>query len=62
VLRGGELFALTTDGVHGALDERRIQQLMDATPVAEVAAALVRSALVRGSRDNCTAVVGRYDR
>src|SRR4051812_26974327 len=61
VLRGGELFALTTDGVHGALDERRIQQLMDATPVAEVAAALVRSALVRGSRDNCTAVVGRYD-
>jgi protein phosphatase len=63
LLRGGERFVLTTDGVHGALDERRIQELMDeAAALSDMPAALVRSALVRGSRDNCTAVVGEYVR
>jgi protein phosphatase len=58
-LRGGELIALTTDGVHGVLDDRRIQELIDgAGRVADVPAALVRSAIARGSRDNCTVVVG----
>jgi protein phosphatase len=46
MLRGGELLVLTTDGVHEHVDE--------------LPGALVRSALARGSRDNCTAVVGEY--
>jgi protein phosphatase len=62
-LEGGEVLALTTDGVHGVLDDRRIQELIeDAAGVADIPAALVRSALVRGSRDNCTAVVAEYVR
>jgi protein phosphatase len=61
VLRGGELLVLTTDGVHEHVDERRIQELMDgAASVADIPHALVRSALARGSRDNCTAVVAAY--
>jgi serine/threonine protein phosphatase PrpC len=60
-LRGGELLVLTTDGVHEYLDERRIQELIGEAPsLADVPHALVRSALARGSRDNCTAVVGEY--
>ncbi|HEY7169488.1 MAG TPA: protein phosphatase 2C domain-containing protein [Vicinamibacterales bacterium] len=61
VLRGGELLVLTTDGVHEHVDERRIQELMTGSgSVAEIPGALVRSAFARGSRDNCTAVVGEY--
>jgi PPM family protein phosphatase len=57
-LRGGDLLLLTTDGVHEYLDERRIQELMgEAASLADMPNALVRSALARGSRDNCTAVV-----
>jgi len=60
-LRGGELLVLTTDGVHEHLDECRIQELMNgAASVADMPTALVRSALARGSHDNCTAVVGQY--
>jgi protein phosphatase len=60
-LRGGELLVLTTDGVHEYVDERRIQELMDCSDdLADIPRALVRSALARGSRDNCTAVVARY--
>lgn len=62
-LRGGERLVLTTDGVHEHVDERRIQELMDgAANLADIPRALVRSALARGSRDNCTAVVGEYVR
>jgi protein phosphatase len=60
-LTGGEILALTTDGVHGVLDEARIQQLMDESAcIDDLAPALVRCALARGSRDNCTAVVAEY--
>jgi serine/threonine protein phosphatase PrpC len=60
-LVGGELLLLSTDGVHGVLDGRRIERLMveDENPRA-IAHGLVRAALTRGSRDNCTAVVARY--
>jgi protein phosphatase len=60
-LRGGELMALTTDGVHGILDDRRIGRMLargGAPP--QMAGDLVRAALARGSRDNCTAIVARY--
>ena len=60
-LAGGELLLLSTDGVHGVLDERRLEQILreDEDPPA-IARGVVRAALARGSRDNCTAVVARY--
>jgi serine/threonine protein phosphatase PrpC len=60
-LTGGELLLLTTDGVHGVLDDRRIERMMleDDDPRA-IALAVIAAALARGSRDNCTAVVARY--
>jgi PPM family protein phosphatase len=60
-LAGGELLLLTTDGVHGVLDEPRIVELLqaDEDPRA-IANSLIASALIRGSRDNCTAIVARY--
>jgi PPM family protein phosphatase len=60
-LTGGELLLLSTDGVHGMLDDGRIERLMrdDEEPRA-IAHAVIGAALKRGSRDNCTAVVARY--
>jgi serine/threonine protein phosphatase PrpC len=57
-LKGGEVIALTTDGVHGTLDSSRIAHLLAtlAEP-AEAAAELVAEAIGSGSTDNCTAVV-----
>jgi serine/threonine protein phosphatase PrpC len=62
-LAGGELLLLSTDGVHGVLDETRLQRLLseDDDPGA-IARAVVASALKRGSRDNCTAIVARFAR
>jgi PPM family protein phosphatase len=60
-LRGGELLLLSTDGVHGELDDDRIEQLMlDSGDLRETATNLVAAALSRGSHDNCTALVARY--
>ena len=60
-LAGGELFLLSTDGVHGVLDDRSLEQLMRmTTDVRQLAAVLVETAISRGSRDNCTAIVARY--
>jgi protein phosphatase len=60
VLVGGEIVVLTTDGVHGSLDEADIESVTAAEPPREAVARLVTAALARGSRDNCTAVVARY--
>ena len=60
-LAGGELLLLTTDGVHGALDDERLERLMrDEEHPRELAERVVSAALTRGSRDNCTAIVARY--
>lgn len=60
-LIGGEVLLLSTDGVHGVLDDRRLEQLLEAgLDPADLAASVVQAALGRGSRDNCTAVVARY--
>jgi serine/threonine protein phosphatase PrpC len=60
-LRGDELLVLTTDGVHGVLDDEKIEQvLLDSKGVREMAEKLVAAALARGSHDNCTALVARY--
>jgi len=62
-LGGGELLLLTTDGIHGVLDDRRIEQLLrDCGDLEETAGAFLSAALARGSRDNCTAIVARYTR
>ena len=60
-LAGGELMLLSTDGVHGVLDDRRIERMMleDDDPRA-IAHGVIKAALARGSSDNCTAVVARY--
>ena len=57
-LDGGEVIALTTDGVHGTLDSSHIAHLLAtlAEP-ADAAAELVAAAIGSGSTDNCTAVV-----
>jgi PPM family protein phosphatase len=61
-LAGGELLLLTTDGVHGVLDERRIEGMMlDEEEPRAIAQGVIKAALTRGSRDNCTAVVARYE-
>jgi protein phosphatase len=61
-LRGGERMVLTTDGVHGALDDLRMAALIEAAAEARAAAAgLVEAALASGSRDNCTVVVADYE-
>jgi protein phosphatase len=60
-IHGGDLLLLSTDGVHSVLDDARLDALMgeDDDP-RTIAQALVGTALTRGSRDNCTAVVARY--
>ena len=61
-LAGGELLLLTTDGVHGVLDDSRIERMLleDEDPRV-IARGVITAALARGSRDNCTAVVARYE-
>ena len=60
-LAGGELLVLTTDGIHGVLDEWSLVQVMEhGGDMKQIAAALIDAALANGSRDNCTAVVAEY--
>jgi protein phosphatase len=60
-LTGGELLLLTTDGVHGVIDDRRIRELLTEQEDPDATAArIVATAIARGSQDNCTAIVARY--
>jgi PPM family protein phosphatase len=60
-LSGSEILLLSTDGVHGVLDDSWLERLMTWTDdLRKMAAGLVEAALTGGSRDNCTAVVARY--
>ena len=62
-LAGGELMLLSTDGVHGVLDDSLIERLMlgEKDP-RTIAHGVIKAALARGSRDNCTAIVARHTR
>jgi PPM family protein phosphatase len=60
-LNAGDRLLLTTDGVHGVVDDRRLEEmLVDADDLTGAATTIVRSAIARGSRDNCTAIVAQY--
>jgi serine/threonine protein phosphatase PrpC len=55
----GDLVLLTTDGVHGVLDDEELERLLaDGQELPAIATKLIAAAL-RSSRDNCTVVVGR---
>jgi PPM family protein phosphatase len=57
-LSRGDRLLLCTDGVHGAIaQESEITQLVRAGAPGEAAKALIDTALVRGGRDNATAIV-----
>jgi serine/threonine protein phosphatase PrpC len=61
-LDGGELLLLTTDGVHGVLTDTWLERALAAEDdLPDMAARIVDGALRRGSRDNCTAIVARYE-
>jgi protein phosphatase len=62
MLAGGERLLLSTDGVHGVLDEDELERVVVGRDLAAVPRALVAAALARGSRDNCTVVVAQYTR
>lgn len=62
-LEADDLFLLTTDGVHGVLATTHLEEACQAgTDLEELARRLVQAALDGGSRDNCTAVVARFER
>lgn len=61
-LGSGDVLLLCTDGLHGTLDPDAIRTLLHSHPDVEGAArALVAAAMERGSRDNVTALVVRYE-
>ena len=56
-LRIGDRLLLTSDGVHGTLNARRMKDLTLAGEPQAAAEALVQAALQSGGRDNATAIV-----
>jgi serine/threonine protein phosphatase PrpC len=61
-LTGGEVILLCSDGLHGVLDSAAVQEVLTSTPdVNDAAQRLVTTALDRGSRDNVTALIVRYE-
>jgi serine/threonine protein phosphatase PrpC len=55
----GDIFVLTSDGVHGALEPRRLAELAQQGTAQQAGEALVDAALRAGSGDNSTALVIR---
>jgi protein phosphatase len=61
-IRSGERFLLCSDGLHGALPDDDIGQILEEEPSAESASnRLVQAALALNGSDNITALVVRYD-
>jgi protein phosphatase len=61
-LQNGDMLLLCTDGLHGTLDDRAITDFLESARDVESAAhTLVTRALDRGSRDNVTALVLRFE-
>jgi PPM family protein phosphatase len=58
----GDVMLLCSDGVHGAVSEEKLGQLLASRkPIATVAESVVREALAHGATDNVTAVVIRRE-
>ena len=55
----GDVFVLTTDGVHGVLKRARLATLAREGDAQAASEAIVRAALAAGSRDNASALVLR---
>ena len=58
-LQVGDVFLLLTDGVHGAVRERRLWDLEEAVSAQEASQQLVDAALAAGAQDNVSAMVVR---
>lgn len=58
-LQVGDVFVLTTDGVHGAIRLRQLAELADIANAQVMSESLVNTALKAGSHDNATALVVR---
>jgi serine/threonine protein phosphatase PrpC len=58
-VRSGDIFVLTTDGLHNVVDDATIARLAAAGGLEQAATELVREALARRTTDNATAVVIR---
>jgi serine/threonine protein phosphatase PrpC len=62
VLTDGEVLLLCSDGIHGVLEPAVLEEVLRSTPgEAEAAQKIVDRALDRGSRDNVTALVVRFE-
>jgi len=57
----GDVFVLTSDGVHGAVEEAQLAAAGDAESPEAAVRLLVEEAVARGTRDNATAAVGRVE-
>jgi serine/threonine protein phosphatase PrpC len=60
-VRVGDIFVLTSDGVHGRLKAKRLAELARGGTAQQASEALVQAALDDGGRDNATALVIRID-
>lgn len=61
-LKDGDMLLLCSDGLHNVMDLAALQGILEKTPEVNGAAkTLVDMALDRGSRDNVTALVVRYE-
>ena len=58
-LQVGDVFVLLTDGVHGLVAERQVNEIISARNAQESSQKLVDAALAAGGADNATAVVVR---
>lgn len=62
-LRSGDTLLLCSDGLHNALDQDRLRELMGRNgSLADLVSQMIDAALANGSRDNVTAVVVRCER
>jgi serine/threonine protein phosphatase PrpC len=61
-LQRGDMLLLCTDGVHGVVDDETLCELMSQKAgLEEIARSLIAMSFERGTRDNVTVVVVRYE-
>jgi protein phosphatase len=60
-LSPGDVVLMSTDGVHGVLDDKELESLLHGANLEQMARRIVLAAMDAGSTDNCTAIVARYE-